>query len=634
MTGETERDGGLDASRAATLPSLSPRQRRMWAAVRALRPRFASCINKRTITTLRRENLVDADRIYLQGKTTVSIPLPDRPERAIIDYVAGPGHRRFPDCGGFLHYVPGPEHAPLAGEIRFRITDNSGIASFEDGIDLTLPGSQTRWRILLPDLLMKLRSKSRPILHLLVADGLVPMYVVGDKVFKKRSRGLPSRHAHDTPIVHSLGQPFHLDLSHQSPFVKFTHGLRMDRLLLHLPWKHTGLSFTGEHRPWVIELLRADDVQGVIECCWEAMQDSRGMACITTRVLRIVKPVRSVDDPSLPSPVEEGQLIRGLDGKPWVSGTREGRLSRTAMKLLLHESIASKHMNYVPPPLHGSPDSARRVYGLAPVNLTDFDVLDLSGLQGTKLIIASPDSQHSPTLPILYSHKMRGISFPLGTMGVLYMHMHSVHSALHELRFRVLPAVDIRTFGHGHDLLGPTGSTWSIPMISLLRSTIGLAFASIFVKEGIASQADCTVWRELKANAASALVCLEQPFWISLEACSRTVWLVHGPDVAMIQLRVPGSFAEGFAVGAPYGTSNFTNEYTAVSHLMEIERALICITKDADTNELPLHLQLLGLSERASGAVGADIEWQPMAHSGKRIPLPASVHHSYQQLCI
>jgi hypothetical protein len=106
-------------------------------------------------------------------------------------------------------------------------------------------------------------------------------------------------------------------------------------------------------------------------------------------------------------------------------------------------------------------------------------------------------------------------------------------------------------------------------MISLLRSTIGPAFASILVKEGIASQADCTVWQQLKANAASALVCLGQPFWINLEACSRNVWLVHGRDVAtMIQLRVPRPFAEGFAVGAPYGTSNFTNQYTAVSHLM------------------------------------------------------------------
>jgi hypothetical protein len=540
----------------------------MWTTVRALRPCFASCINKRTIKTLRREDLVDTDRIYLRGKTTVSIPLPDRLGRAVIGYEGGPEHRHFPDCGGFLYYVPGPEHAPLAGEVRFRITDSSGIASFEDGMDLTLPGSQTRWRILLPDLLVQLKSKRRPILHLLVADGLVPMHIVEDEVFKKRSRCLPARHARDTPIVHSLGQPFRLDLSNQRPLIKFTHGLQMDWVRPHFPWIQIGLSFTGEPRPLVIKPLRADDVQGIIECCWEAMQDSRGMACITTRVLRIVKSVRSVDDPSLSSPVAEGQLILGLDGEPWILGTREGRLSGT-MKLLLRKNIVSKHMEYVPPPLHGSPGSARRVYGLAPANLTNRDIVDISGLRATKLITASPDSQHSSAHPVLYSLQMRDVSFPLGTMGVFYMHMHSVHSALHELRFRVLPAVDIRTFGHGHDLLGPTGSTWSIPMISLLRSTIGPAFASILVKEGIASQADCTVWQELKANAASALVCLGRPFWINLEARSRNVWLVHGRDVAMmIQFRVPRPFAEGFAVGAPYSTSNFTNQYTAVSHLM------------------------------------------------------------------
>jgi hypothetical protein len=118
------------------------------------------------------------------------------------------------------------------------------------------------------------------------------------------------------------------------------------------------------------------------------------------------------------------------------------------MKLVLHKSIASKHMDYVPPPLHGRPGSARRVYRLAPANLTNRDIVDISRLQATKLIIASPDSQHSSAHPILYSLQMRDVSFPLGTMGVLYMHMHSVHSALHELRFRVLPAVDIRTFGH------------------------------------------------------------------------------------------------------------------------------------------------------------------------------------------
>jgi hypothetical protein len=127
-------------------------------------------------------------------------------------------HTPFPSqTHGFFYYVPGPAHAPIAGEVRFRIAGEvrfriaptADPTGFQHGHDLLLHNSPAPWRV---PLISIIQSKSSYI-HLyerLCKDGIISSDLVAD--VREHKSSYPSRIS-TTFILHSLSQPFHHEVA-------------------------------------------------------------------------------------------------------------------------------------------------------------------------------------------------------------------------------------------------------------------------------------------------------------------------------------------------------------------------------------------------------------------------------------
>jgi hypothetical protein len=119
-------------------------------------------------------------------------------------------HTPFPSqTYGFFYYVPGPAHAPIAGEVRFRIAPTADPTGFQHGHDLLLHNSPAPWRV---PLISIIQSKSSYI-HLyerLCEDGIISNDLVAD--VREHKSSYPSRIS-TTYILHSLSQPFYHEAS-------------------------------------------------------------------------------------------------------------------------------------------------------------------------------------------------------------------------------------------------------------------------------------------------------------------------------------------------------------------------------------------------------------------------------------
>ncbi|KAL6298077.1 hypothetical protein BKA93DRAFT_812686 [Sparassis latifolia] len=195
-----------------------------------------------------------------------------------------------PNTRGFLYYYsPSPE-TPLAGEVRFRLTQDSSLTDFASGTDLLL-GNGVHWRI--PLLLIASALRYAPMRALLLRDGLVTPDLV-DRCIRLYAK---DRLLQRSQILHSLDDTILVDLGRQAPTY---------HLLL------------GQDELYRFELARVfydsrsskvtAPYTGSAFCRFERTDDNPPR--LSLRIPKILEPVKCID----PS----------YDG--WVSMPREGEL--------------------------------------------------------------------------------------------------------------------------------------------------------------------------------------------------------------------------------------------------------------------------------------------------------------------
>jgi hypothetical protein len=223
----------------------------------------------RSIHTLSPFKLGTDDLITLsnqhQQRISIHAPPPDVPGRpriggTVISYKAyknvdrspdGHGPRdillKFPAVRGFLYYHPGPSHASIAGEVRFRVVDSGRSADFSQGVDLEEPRRPLPWRIPLVTIAQN-KSQYKDLCALLLGEShpsgdgpelqpacagtanlnssLVAQVLAG-------TLDAPSIST-ESVIVHSLGRPFCVDLQCAAHTFHVAHHHRLSKA--HLYW--------------------------------------------------------------------------------------------------------------------------------------------------------------------------------------------------------------------------------------------------------------------------------------------------------------------------------------------------------------------------------------------------------------
>jgi hypothetical protein len=127
-------------------------------------------------------------------------------------------HVPFPtETQGFFYYHPGPAHAPIAGEVRFRIVESGRPADFHAGKDLLRHSVPLPWSI--PLVAMFQIANYAPFAHLVKASGLL-----GKDILRSLRGGAAKmpRVSKNSRIIHSLGQRIHIDA--YEPRLMLAHG--------------------------------------------------------------------------------------------------------------------------------------------------------------------------------------------------------------------------------------------------------------------------------------------------------------------------------------------------------------------------------------------------------------------------
>jgi hypothetical protein len=166
---------------------------------------FCSTAARRDLSTLQPSKLTPDDFLDLSGRKQAifdktSIIYWPRNSRERVPFPAG--------TQGYFYYVPGPAHAPLAGEVRFRITRRTGVDAFAEGHDLRRAHRSEPWAISVAAILRD-TATHRHLRDLLVADG------AADAAMIAVARALVPPVIPTSTIVHSLGQPFLHNLASQ-----------------------------------------------------------------------------------------------------------------------------------------------------------------------------------------------------------------------------------------------------------------------------------------------------------------------------------------------------------------------------------------------------------------------------------
>jgi hypothetical protein len=117
--------------------AMLPRVAWLGRLVPRIRPQRTAIALRRDLNTLNPARMTPADYVDLSGRGRVHGATFWTPRKA-----GSEAELHFPrQTQGFFYYVPGPVHAPVAGEVRFRITSNAEPATFGHGHDLLLPHS-------------------------------------------------------------------------------------------------------------------------------------------------------------------------------------------------------------------------------------------------------------------------------------------------------------------------------------------------------------------------------------------------------------------------------------------------------------------------------------------------------------
>jgi hypothetical protein len=136
----------------------------------------------------------------------------------------------FPPVSGFLYYKPGPDHAPIAGEVRFRIVASTKPRDFDDGHDLMLPGKPVPWAIPLARLAPSPRNGYKPLLELLVSEdgpGALPPSTI--EVLCNKDKRPSAFVSQRSVVLHSLQQCFYWDTQMDAIHLYVAHNNRLIR---------------------------------------------------------------------------------------------------------------------------------------------------------------------------------------------------------------------------------------------------------------------------------------------------------------------------------------------------------------------------------------------------------------------
>jgi hypothetical protein len=191
-------------------------------------------VNRRHVSTFNVSKLTEDDFLDLSGKRRHQLQISTFGPRARLNFrcegtverfVPFPVHTR-----GFLYFRPGPEHAPIAGELRFRQTSSSSPEQFAEGHDLHMDiYPDIPWSVTLNSVL-KSRHDYVPIAASLLQDELI-----GEKLLYEARNSLISPRAPKRSLIHSLGQSFVLDLQIRQPMMTIAHGSEQVRFGFNLP---------------------------------------------------------------------------------------------------------------------------------------------------------------------------------------------------------------------------------------------------------------------------------------------------------------------------------------------------------------------------------------------------------------
>jgi hypothetical protein len=202
-------------------------------AASSVRPSEASrlrrLLDKRNIGTLNPERLTSADFVNMSEMKAYSI----KPGQDKVHFIRrGNSRVAFPvGTQGFLYFIPGPVHAPVAGEVRFRTTTGPDPTGFADGRDLLLPHMPVPWSISLVNLLYLEKKYGHLCSVIFEQDGSAALELA--HAIREHKDGVTRG---DTKVIHSLGQPFIQDLCARTTKLRIASGSRIfDAISFTLP---------------------------------------------------------------------------------------------------------------------------------------------------------------------------------------------------------------------------------------------------------------------------------------------------------------------------------------------------------------------------------------------------------------
>jgi hypothetical protein len=479
-------------------------------ATSSVRPSGASrlrcLLHRRNIGTLNPERLTSADFVNMSGMKAYRI----KPGQDKVHFICrGDSRLAFPEgTQGFLYFIPGPAHAPVAGEVRFRTTTEPDPAGFADGRDLLLPHMPVPWSISLINLLSS-KSKYDHLCNVIFEqDGSARVELAN--AIREHKDGLTRG---DTRVVNSLGQPFIQDLHTKTMNLRIASGSRIfDAIAFTLPsdsrreneelqWPYRGTLGGQSHNvaPLTIKCI------GRIKCCLEAIT-RRGIQGIAVRVLEIVEPVELEQedyDGWLPPPVA-GELLKTAGGEVWTHILRESHATAPSLRALMSGAPTDGYVIRASSHSEPADSSGPRPYGcvrnLAPDKLAASDWMDLSLQTNTKINVYDHGSGTRGTMQDVRYGPLRTAPFPRGTTGFIYLRMPGPdHPIGAQLRFRVVPEPNPAAFAAGHDLRAEDGTTWSrwLPPILIQQGArvLGDTLARIVTREGLIDRTVVDRWR-------------------------------------------------------------------------------------------------------------------------------------------
>jgi hypothetical protein len=503
---------------------------------------------RRSISTLDPTRITSADYVDLSGRSQCN-------QRFRVWYANNGNPRPIPfpdDTHGFSYYRPGPEHAPIAGEVRFRVTSSADPSSFGAGRDLLLPSAPEPWKVHLFNVLKIPSSKShfRSVLlnqHQLVSGELV----ASTQEHKMR------RLAAATLVVHSLGQPILMDLSRIGFKIRVASGNRIyDLIQLNVPIdsrKDMGMTpYIGTPLSMLCRIRRS-----LTKTCpsqiWACLEDAglNGMQGFAIRVLEIIEPVvpkREGYDGWIPAPIA-GELLRGPGGDTAIHYLSESTAGIAAFQALLKGTGSSGYIRRWSPQqleLRGTSNDRCCIRNLDPATLAETDWMDLSLLEVTPVRFV--DTGLEATMSSLLTHISFGVDnggvFPPATTGFFYVHVPDrAHPIGAQLRFRVVAEPNPAVFAAGRDLQTPFGTAWYRWLPGLIFSKGG-ALASLVACQGLVDASVVKLWQTAPAAAPSAssipLSCPgADPLVLNLEVDSPRIVVGAGTRAFSVQVQTP-----------------------------------------------------------------------------------------------